>query len=148
MLVGIFSIGLYLTTESALSQFQKLDKDWQHFIPLLGLAVLALLLFAIRNKPNVNKHQLLSLELLILIISPTVDSFTILAKYHLFILAAPIFVLTVAGWFFFIFTREGKSDVEKNEITKANKIYALWFSGLLIMGITLLWMVLQILPPI
>jgi hypothetical protein len=99
--------------------WRSLNQEFREFIPIAGLAGIALFLIAIRNVEGVNKHLLTSMEVLITVSIPTIAGlrFMMNTDYGQSMFSGGIAIFSVL-WVIY-FTKKGKSEKEIQDILKA-----------------------------
>lgn len=117
----IFAVIWLFTGPTILNEFFNLEPSVRNFIPVAALSVLAVVLFVLKRKyeDEINHHQIDSLEMLIVAITPTVGSFTLLPRDDLGRIFMPIFLVIISVfWFiYFVFMIKPKkpTDDKRNE---------------------------------
>lgn len=128
VLVIYFNPFLHLSQELG-----KMDSDLKHLVITIGVASLAGSLFAFRNKVKGEVfEQFEALELLLLIVIPSVEAFTVIMKNPTnYSWAVSIYVVAVMVWFVIIITRHkpiSDSKKEKKFTIKVSYVLAVLLS--------------------
>lgn len=106
--------------------YGKLDPDLKHILITLVVAGLGGSLFAFRNKAKGELFELFeAMELLLLIVIPSVEGFTYIMKNPSnYSLAVTLYIGAVMGWFVLVILRHKiSSDPKKEKIFTAQIVY-------------------------
>lgn len=128
VLVYVFNPLLYFSQE-----FGKLDSELKHLVITVVVASLAGSLFAFRNKAKGELfEQFEALELLLLIVIPSVEGFLYIMQNPMnYGWAISVYVIGVMGWFVLVITRHkpiADSKKEKKFTIKISYILAILLS--------------------
>jgi hypothetical protein len=159
--IGI-GILLYFLSTIVFQEFPKLDSKLKDLITMSILAVLGLTLFAIRDKRGVDKNLVDSLEVLLLIIFPTISAFALFTKpSEKFIFATIPYFITVSLWYVFfvrriykkkemvdsnLLNRDLVNEISDKKASKSTHSLTVLWGILIVYGITAIWLTLQLLP--
>lgn len=104
LIVIIFSIAWLFTGPTILENFFNLEDNLRNFIPIASLSILGVILFMLKRHYEVNFHQVDSMEMLIVAITPTVASFTLLPVSDFGRILMPVFLVLITVFWFIYFT--------------------------------------------
>jgi hypothetical protein len=139
--VGIGAVLIYLIIKY-MPTFGQIDFSILQLAAIMGSAVIGI--FLVYHEPLKTKYPetIKSMELLMLIIPPTVAGFPFLAKVNLFLIPAVYFAV-VFGWFIFGLTRNNpyakipKEKSDKNIVWTSHYLICI----LIVLGIMVSWLV-------
>ena len=121
-IIIIFSVVWLFTGPTILNVFFDLEPTIRNFIPVVMLSIIGIAMFILKRhyEDEINNHQIDSLEMLIVIITPTVASFVLLPKDDLGRIFMPIF-LVIVTMFWFIYFRFAIKEKEYKAEDKKQK---------------------------
>ena len=144
-IIILFIVFLYISVSAIFDAYLKLDQEWRDFASVIGFSIFGIFLIFMRKISNKNQYLIESVEVLILLIVPTVASFRLLAINDLGknLLGGIIVVIDVIWFAYFYFF--GKNTGEEVEFQQARKIILIVFLEILFMGILTFGFVVSIL---